>query len=315
MQDSITINDTSFQVPKTWDNLTVEQQLTCYQIIMQDSLLDFTLDEALPYKRLAITKYLMELKDDFLERWEKDCIEAEGEEAGKTIFLAELNTIVEAMTDFAFQEVALLPSDEPTETATTYELTMTLSRCPFPRLESPKKKTKLFAPKNELSNITLYELTMSFTALEQYLETKDESYLHRLLGILYRPGKKSSKALKQSNYHGDRRLALLHHESTIEARAQLCAQLPKNVKQLIVFWFASCRHQIIKGYANIFQEPDGTEQGGNDYGWATLLLELSGGLPNLKVVGNQLYSTGLTYLSYLEDKRKLSELEMAKRKV
>ena len=313
MQDSITINDTSYQVPQNWDDLTVEQQLTCYQIIMQDSLLEFTLDEALPYKRLAIAKYLMGLEEDFLERWEKDCIETEGE--GKTIFLAELNTIVEAMTAFAFQEVARPTSDESTEIATTYELTMTLSRCPFPRLEGPKKKTKLFAPKDELSNITLYELTMSFTAFEQYLETKDEHYLHRLLAILYRPGKKPSKALKASGYHGDRRLALLHHESTIDVRAQLCAQLPRNVKQLIVFWFASCRHQIIKGYANIFQEPDSTENAGNDYGWATLLLELSGGLPNLKVVGNQLYSTGLTYLSYLEDKRKLQELEMAKRKV
>ena len=313
----ITINGKNHQLAATWNELTTQQQITCYQIIMQDTLAEFTDDETLPYKRLAMTKYLLGFSEQFLEKWEADCIQAEegNKESGNLIFLSELNTIVEKVTTFSFESIPESNSeDNPKPETRNSQLALTLTKCPFPRLGAKSRK-RYYAPKNELSNISLYELSLSFTYFEAYLESKEEEQLHNLLAVLYRPGKPANKKMKASGYHGDRRLPLLHHESTIKKRAEKMRLLPLPAKQIIVFWFACCRHQIINAYKNIFSSPEnGVEKIGNDYGWGALLMELSGGIVHLDKISKQPYSNGLTYLSYLEDKRKVQERRMALKK-
>ena len=179
------------------------------------------------------------------------------------------------------------------------------------------KPRRLYGPANGLENLTIYELGMTFMALERFLETKDDDYALELLAILYRPKKPHTRENALSAYQGDRRLPLLHHEATIPARKKLMAKLPDLVRAFLIFWFACCRQQIIRQFPNIFHQPEPNAAGervGNDYAWGGILLNLADGIIHLDAVASQPWSNALTYLSMLEDRRKEMEMELAKQK-
>jgi hypothetical protein len=224
------------------------------------------------------------------------------------------------MSAFAFQEKA----------QGGYQLALTYTKTPWPYIElsrgwRPRQRrfsgrqttNRIYGPSNSLSNVSIYELGMSFMALERFLQDQDEEALFELLAILYRPSKPATADNKRSAYQGDRRLPLLHHEATLPVRKKLMRRLPPLVRNFLVFWFASCRQQIISSYPNIFSiNPHGSagEAAGNDYAWGGILLNLADGLPNLDAVAQQHYANALTYLSMLEDQRKKHEMEMARQK-
>ena len=304
----IEINGKRIPIPSTWNDLTLRQALACYQIIGMDTWGIFSAEELLHAKRLQIMMELCNIDHAFLEDWKAQEIEADPAE-GANIFYSGLNTLSNTITAFAFQEKA----------QGGYQLALTYTKTPWPYLEAKYRggKLRLYAPADQLSNVTIYELGMSFMALERFLQDQDEDALFELLAILYRPMKPATAENKRSAYQGDRRLPLLHHEATLPARKKHMRKLPELVRNFLVFWFASCRQQIISSYPNIFSSnPHGTagEAAGNDYAWGGVLLNLADGLPNLDAVAQQHYANALTYLSMLEDQRKKHEMEMARQK-
>ena len=96
-------------------------------------------------------------------------------------------------------------------------------------------------------------------------------------------------------------------------RTERIKTLPVDTKKLILFWFASCRQQIIASYQNIFRHSSKMEikgeKVGNDYGWSGMLLSLANGIVHLEQVSKQPFHDGLIYLSYLEDQRLMQEIK------
>lgn len=316
----ITINNRVTQVPQAWNEMTTRQQLLTHEILLAATRLNLTPTERIAVQKLELTKHFLGLTPTFLDEWRRTCEDVyETPDLGRDIYYADLAQLTTAF-DWLFEtesdsnpDFSLGKSLEKNETPTP-RLTLTLTRCPYPTLidpDSSQGKKTLHAPADALANVSIYELGMAFTAFEAYAATQEEAHLHRLLAILYRPAKPDTRHNRRSNYEGDRRLPLLKHESTIPSRAQRMATLPKPVKRLLIFWFASCRRQILSSFPNLFtpaaDAPAG-ERVGNDYGWGGLLLSLAGGLVHLDEVSQQSYGTALTYLSYLEDQRKLREI-------
>lgn len=313
-------------LPDNWNALPVEKQLAAYHILFSDAPLGLSSEEVIPQKRMALFLLLTDLPEYFLENWQSDCIQAEGnEDDGDIVFLSELDECLQA-TNFFFRK----PQNPKLETQNTLEVNFALTKCPFTLLENiPEKigspeKTTWYAPAFDeesgdgLSNMTLYELANTFTLFERMVTEKNpqqkEKLVLRLLATLYRPAKPATPDNIERNYEGDQRQPLIGYETTIKTRQPLWRYVPKEARQLLVFWFASCRRYIIEQYPLVFKPPKGETQG-NDFGWGGVLLELAGGLPHLQEVYAQPYQNGLIYLSRLEDQRIRQEMEAKKRKV
>ncbi len=295
---TVTINDKTTTLPQSWNELPLKDIAHCYAIIMQNTGSWLDPVELLPYKKLMLVKHLLKLSDAFIEQWEKECLE-EYEEEGKLIFLAELDAVLKA-ANFLFEA--------PTEEGNTVSIALTFTRIPYSYLEHRKrakgKRQRFYGPKNELSNLTIFELGYTFQLFEQFLQTQKEDLANRLIATLYRPPKPRTKANERAGYHNDIRQPLYRLEHLVEKRLKLVATLPQLTRQLILFWFASCRQQIINGYPNIFEtENTATKRVGNDYGWGGLILSLADGIVNLDQVSERPYQDAFVYLSYLEDHR------------
>lgn len=302
----VTINNKTTVVPESWNDLTLKQQLIIYAVLMTDSKNLFEPQELLPAKRILIVQNLLSLDVEFMKQWAEDCRPDDGnEEDGQLIFLSELNEVLRA-TDFLFELVKKEKETEPDR----YQVKPGLTKCPYTWFSFKRangSKRFWYSPDDGLENITIYEMGVTFTLFEKFMKTKDETIADKLLATIYRPQKPDTKENRQSAYDGDKRLPYLHHEGMVKKRIKRIQLIPKPCKQLLIFWFASCRHKIISSYPNIFDGPQG-EQGGNQYGWGGVLLSLADGLVNLDAISRQKYSNALTYLSYLEDQRKLRML-------
>ncbi|PHN06944.1 hypothetical protein [Flavilitoribacter nigricans] len=302
MSTHVKIGKKEFYVPQSWNKLSLRDVLQCYNIIMSNTGSWISPVELLPFKKLLLVKYLLKLSQTFMEQWEQDCIQEHGKQDGQLVFISELDEVLQ-IADFLFERL------EHNEVA----ISLTYTNIPYPYLEGKKKNhkktTRLYGPKSKLENITLYELGYTFQVFEKFIETQEEQYADQLIAALYRPMKPRTKENQRTGYYGDIRMPLYKLDHMVAKRQEITATLPAIVKRIIIFWFASCRQQIIQGYENIFKKPDDSRRHvGNDYGWGGILLGLSDGIANMDQVANRPYADGLIYLSYLEDQRKVVEM-------
>lgn len=305
---------TNTQIPTSWNDLTVDQALKAYRIIMSGKPRLFTEAEHVPAKKILLFKTLSGITDENLHAWKQDCLQHDPEH-GELAYLEELNQAIKAV-DFLFD---IKVSEGPTP-ETTYAISLTYTRCPFPQLEEDnnkkkrkhtgKKKTTYYAPADALSNISFLELCVTFHLFEQYLQNYSEDLLNELLAVVYRPGKPATKHNKLAAYHGDRRQAYLHHEALVPQRKKKMEKLPKEVKQLIVFWFASCRQHIIGLFPDLFDSKTSGSQG-SKYGWAGTLMAMAGSLTQLDQVSSTPAEDALTYLDYLNEQARKAEIQNA----
>lgn len=311
MRNTVQIDGTIYTVPKTWNDLTLQQQLHAYRIVMLNLPKSIVQpEEEIHVKRIELTKYLLGLDQEYLDDWKQDCIEQDPDH-GRLQFNYSLRQLVNTMTAFAYKEER---TDDEQPYPRAYSLNLTLTDCPWPYLHTSTGET-LYAPADALDNATIYELGMAFMLFERYLLNNDIAMADTLLASLYRPGKPDTEANRRSGFNNDRRLPLLDHESTVQQRVSYFRQLPHLSKQLLLFWFASCRQSIVDQFPNVFRVQSAkVERTGNDYAWAGVLLELAGGVPHLKRVQQENWYNALTYLSMLEDRRKEQERQAAKRK-
>lgn len=284
--------------PADWNELTPDQVLTILAVVQGRG--------TITQKRLSILRYLLPLTDDEIQEWEAARIE----EYGEDWYVVHHSEILEMLpaTDFLFEK----------DKSGQYHLRPALTKCPMKKLEGmpakrKKGKKKVFemqewyAPHDHLENITAKELAYTFDRYEQYAKTKNEDHLHHLLAILYRPAKPPTEENLAENYHGDIRKPL--NMATVSDRAAVIANLRPEIKNLIFFWFMSCRVQYINQYQNIFKNtPIIGERQGNDYGWWGTFRAIAGNLKDINQIADLDAGSVLAELSYLEDQRLLAEM-------
>lgn len=301
-------------LPTEWNQLTVDQQLKAYSIIMGNRMDMLDPQEEVPAKRELLFVLLSGMDEKQFVAWQADCQNPEDED-GDTAYFLELEQSLKSI-DFLF-DIKTKDEGEDNE-RTEYAIALKLTKCPFPKFDRPKKKTgkkrSYYGPSDGLDNITFLELCVTFHLFEQYVKTYDQDILDELLATMYRSPKPKTKQNKYAGYHGDKRQPYLHHEALVPKRKKQIATLPREVKQLLAFWFASCRQQIIDQYPDLF-DTSGKGQP-SKYGWASTLMALAGNLSDLDTVSQQPAEDALTYLDYLNEQAKQAKIdaEMAKLK-
>jgi hypothetical protein len=291
------------QVPTTWNDCTLRQAAQVYNIITSTN-------NDVHVKRLMIAKLLVTITSTNIEQMKAESIAEWGEEAGTAFFLDELNAICTQVAD-PFFEITETDDEQPRK---EYAIRLGLTKCPYPWVEykSHGQPRRLYAAADGFDNLTIYELGTVFTLFERWMETNNKNILFTLLATIYRPAKPETPENKASGYHGDIRRPLRGEENKIAQRNSHWEFVPVEIIQLIVFWVASCRDSIIKEYPIIFsQKKDDETPEGKNYGWAGLILKLSGGVVNINEVADQPYSTVFLHLAMLEDARRLALLRKA----
>ncbi|MEM6700215.1 MAG: hypothetical protein AAF599_17560 [Bacteroidota bacterium] len=225
-RNSIEINLKHYLAPRDWNDLDDEQLLKCYEIVMKDELDIFSPMEIVPLKKLQLLKVLCDLDDEAMKRWSDDCLDYYGEEHGRLIFLAEVEAVL-SCSDGLFQ--CTEEENEDGTTRTMWQVALTRTKCPFPKIKSKDRlkkskfavgkrrgKLELHAPKDGLSNLTIYELASVFSLFEEFIKLSTdpqslpiekrfppELTLHKLLATIYRPKKAPTQVNLDINYHSD----------------------------------------------------------------------------------------------------------------
>ena len=214
-----------------------------------------------------------------LSEWE--AVRDSQDEDGQLQFLTELQAVLNESLSFLFTTIRRFQKDIEV-------IAPDLTRCPMSKLaiSTAKGVRNLIAPsvgKNSKSenpigsevfaNMTIYELGMSFSLYERWIEDNDDNTLNELLATVFREKKPATKENVSKNYGGDVRLPLRGYEATISRRKDLIARnVPKHIKKMLVFWFGCCRHHFAAAYPSVFSGGDGDD---NRFGYAGIILELS----------------------------------------
>lgn len=294
------INNQEILPPTCWNDLSTEQVLNCYVLLMSNSSLEE--EEVLHDKRIRLMMYLLQLKENFFVEREQQLKEDFPEEH-ETILLTEVQELL-ACTNFFFK-------DEDGHKS----IDLGLTKCPYPILKYKRKKISrgkiLIAPSDGLENISFYELCTSFALYESYLETNNIDTVDQLLATIYRPQKQATKQNKQSDYNGDKRMPLLHHEGMVKKRIKKIKELDPLVKKVLLFWFASCREQIINHFQDLFSNNTNTK---DQYGYAGLLMAVAGSMVDIDQVASKSAIDVLTYVEYTKAQREAQEEAMRDKK-
>ena len=303
-------------LPDSWNDLPIRQLLLFYETLFSNQGDEFSASAFTSVKLITMTQFLLNEDMAFMARWEADCIK-QSPEHGQLIFLEELSKLIELCLSGLFEKT----EDEDGNIA--YSVKFNLTKNPYPELaHTPKvksrkqpKTTYVFAPKDELANLTLYEVAYTFQQYEAYLQTKDEQHAHALIATMYRPSRPQTREDRASDWFGDRRQPLRRYEGKIDERAKLVAGLPLLARRVIVFWFASCREHIISQWPQVFKKAEGGGSGSNNH-WGDLLLSLAetGVFGNLDNTADQHYSNAFQLLTKRDNEARELERASAKAK-
>lgn len=309
MANNITIrvrgNSGTVQVPGSWNDLSYRDLLLLYSTMFSAPGDALTATSFTNLKLIGMAAHLLKVDLDFLKKWEADCVRYDRAN-GQAVFYDELRQVVDATME------GLMGKQTDDDGNTTYSVKLNLSKNPYPSLAMQEgKKTKwLYGPSDGLGNLTVYELGMVFSYFEAYASTKKEEYAEKMLAVLYRPSRPETREDRERAWSGDRRQPLRGYEARIDERAAKMKTLPMLTKQVLVFWFASCRQQIMDRYPKVFRGGDGKAK--NNYGWGGILMAVAenGALGNLAEVSDNHYSNALTLLSIKADEAEAAEQRM-----
>lgn len=317
MTITLTFNENSrtLQMPTSWNDLIEEdpegnrnpkQAMTLLSILQgPGSLTD---------KRISIIVHLLALTPAEINEWQLDRAVEYGKE-WQSVFFEEIDALLSA-TGFLLELQPGEDGNNGTQSERRFQLKPVLTKCPFPALRGMPSQFKgssktydLYAPADNLENITAYELALLFDLYEQYTQTKDAALVDRLIATLYRKNKVETEEQLEENWYGDRRQPFNEHSVGIR-QAQI-AKLPGMVKNIIFFWFLSCRMSIVERYPGIFREADGQERSGPDYGWWGVFRQVGGSVLDAERIAHLNHAELLTELSFLDAQRLKAEMDRA----
>lgn len=331
MKNEITIkvggNSRKVLTPESWNDLDTRTLMLFYESIFNNPGDIFSASAFTSVKLIGILEHLLGVDKEFMIQWENERIQKDPEH-GETMFLEELRDTLHFALANGVPELpeggkasGLFEIGLTEEGAYTYAAILNRTQNPWPILTGPGKSKKqgkrhYYGPSDGLDNITIYEMGMAFQYFEAYLKDNKEEHAYHLLAVLYRPGRPETLKERESAWGGDRRQALRGYEAKVAERVALVKTLPKVVQRVLLFWFASCRQQIVDAYPKVFRrDGDGGRMGVN-YGWGGVLLTVAekGPMGTLGEVSDQHYSNVLTYLSMKHDEAKEAEQRAAEAK-
>lgn len=301
-------NTRSLEIPATWNDLITEDNHGNRQPAKAIALLELLQGPGdLTQKRISAMTWLLELTPQEIQDWKIDRAIEHGAD-WQTVFFSEIDALLES-TSFLLEA---LPEEEAEDNfQKRYQLNTSLTKCPIPVLRGMpgnfSKTYDLYAPADELENVSALELALLFDLYETYTRTREVKYVDQLIATLYRKSKAETEEQLEENWHGDRRQP--YNEATVGSRQQQIAKLPPMVKNIIFFWFLSCRLHIIAQFPAIFKEADGRERQGADYGWWGIFRQVSGNLINTEAIAKLNFRDVLTELDFLETERLKKEMQ------
>jgi hypothetical protein len=304
-------SDRLIAVADSWNDLSLADLYAAYAILMSDAPAFLEPTEVIWAKRLSLFMYFTGSTEADVDAWRSSCMEEHGAEDGHYVFMEEIDEVLSHFNAL-IEEVEPVGQEAGAESsARLYQVKLGRTKCPYRIIAHKEVGFEWHAPADELENLNIYELGQAFTLFEKYLETLDEEYIHQLIAILYRPAKPGTQYNIDSDYEGDIRLPYNRHERTVAQRAPYIKMLPELTKQLLLFWFASCRQKIIGDYPNLFTPPEDEPEGervGNDYGWGGIIMALADNVTQIDQVAEKPFHNVFTYLSFLDDRRKTEEM-------
>jgi hypothetical protein len=321
-------SDRLIAVADSWNDLSLADLYAAYAILMSDAPAFLEPTEVIWAKRLSLFMHFTGSTDADIDAWRSSCMEEHGAEDGHYVFMEEIDEVLShfsaliepvetghARSPSADAEAGALSGVEAGALsgveARLYQVKLGRTKCPYRIISHKEVGFEWHAPADELENLNIYELGQAFTLFEKYLDSLNEDYIHQLIATLYRPAKPGTQYNIDSDYEGDIRLPYNRHERTVAQRAPYIKMLPELTKQLLLFWFASCRQKIIGDYPNLFTPPEDEPQGervGNDYGWGGIIMALADNVTQIDQIAEKPFHNVFTYLSFLDDRRKTEEM-------
>lgn len=296
-------------VPESWNDLPREKLLGIMAIILisaQETKLDAA--AMIAYQRINILAVLMNtdldlLLDELGLGAAAGAMSVEEAEEANDNLLQLLDTIT-----FCYEPAS---EDEPEQ----LRIRMGLTRCPYPQLKDDRGFT-LYAPKDELENLTIYELATVLTLMDAYTREKSDDVLHDLLATIYRPGKRATPDNLAADFHGDRREPLYRADHLVPARARHWRKVPHIVKQTLWFWLASCRQAIVgnPAFAILFEAGTGGKE--DPFGWAGTLLHLADNkVMHMDAAATAPYASALLQLAREKHQAQEEEMKAKRRRI
>lgn len=145
-----------------------------------------------------------------------------------------------------------------------------LTRQLMPWVRTRWFRRRLFGPAAGLRNISFLEFVFADSFFIAYCQSQDVAWLHKLLAVLYRPGRLWGGAAA-----GDRRVPF--NENLLARNVARVARLPQYVQLAIFTWYRGCRHAWEQRYPLVFTPDHEGQARGNTDGWSYVLREVSGG--------------------------------------
>ena len=140
---------------------------------------------------------------------------------------------------------------------------------PFPSLKHRHKE--YYGPDDRLTNLIFNEFMSCENHYFEFLKTKDDIHLNKLLAVLFR--KEMPDFLPHSlDYSGDRREPFNDH--LVETNAKRLKAVSPVTKLAIFFFYQGCRNFIISTFTNVF---NGSASKKSAFGMLPLVDALSNG--------------------------------------
>ncbi|MEH0156421.1 hypothetical protein V6R21_19895 [Limibacter armeniacum] len=135
-----------------------------------------------------------------------------------------------------------------------------------------------YGPSDNCANLTFVEFIKCETFLERYRQTSEEHWLHSIIAVLYRPKKNILIRVMEKamvfGFEPSDDIRQKYNDALLAKRAEQFAKLAPEVKEAVLIFYESCRHNIIThpGFNLVFKKNTGGEGKSNkDYGWAHVL--------------------------------------------
>lgn len=293
-------------IPDAWNDCTPEQAMTLLQLLQLDG-------PDLMAKRLSALAYLLQLTDAEQREWQL----AHAAEHGKgweAVFFSEIQTLLDAIPWLLERTNPDAGEDE----TPSYQLSPGLTKCPFPainvKLVPSRKGTRLvrplYAPADELANLTGEELAHLFDAYERYAADPTANNCDRLIAMMYRKSKVETPEQIEESWYGDRRQPYNEHSVAVRAE-QIGASVPPMAKNLILFWFLSCRMKIISDWGVVFKAADAVKRDGPDFKWWGVYMAILEDPTKIDDFAKKPYTDLFTTIAWYDAKAKEEELRRA----
>jgi hypothetical protein len=128
-------------------------------------------------------------------------------------------------------------------------------------------------PSDALKNCTFGEFTMANSLLDSFSLSKDQKYLDEMVAVLYRPKKYFWFIRKNFTDNQDTRKKFVNR--SLKKRSGIMSSMDYHAKYSVFLFFSGVLNSLPELYPYVYQQRG--DSGGDDNGWASLIISLAEG--------------------------------------